>query len=217
MTTANGEGHRLIKYLYIAFNPADQLGYSAVDAGFIASTAPLSPAHHPGQPPVAAGRLAHQGSPAVSLRTGPNQLSSILQAEFGMVQIWWGVNYCRMSVSGGCVDLAGVHSSSHDAGADHPRSQVPAVDAGVGADGLSYDFDLSLPQLVSHGAWQRKKRVKDKSERIEMMQRKSFCVARNDSDRLMAAIPMRFFFFYSFCRLFSFQSWVFFKKSTCLF
>lgn len=148
----SGEGHRVIKYLYIAFNPADQLGYSAVDAGFIASTAPLSPAHYPGQPPVAAGRHAHQGSPAVSLRTGPDQLASILQAEFGIIQIRCWVNYCWMSVSGGCGHLAGVHSSSHDAGADHPRSQVPAVDAGVGADGLSYDLDLSLPQLVGHGA-----------------------------------------------------------------
>lgn len=82
----SGEGLRAIKYLHIAFNPAEQLGYSAVDAGFIAPTAPLSPAHHPGQPPVAAGRLAHQGSPAVSLQTGPNQLASILQAEFGIIQ-----------------------------------------------------------------------------------------------------------------------------------
>lgn len=67
-----------------------------------------------------------------------------------------GANYRHMYVSGGvCAHLAGVHSPcSKDACADHPRSQVHAVDTGVGAGGLRYDLDLSLPQLVSYEAWQ---------------------------------------------------------------
>lgn len=62
--------------------------------------------------------------------------------------------------------LAGIHSSSaKDACTDHPWSHVHAVDTGVRAGGLRYDLDLSLPQFVSHEAWQGKNLQKEKEKR----------------------------------------------------
>lgn len=63
----------------MSFNPGDQLGYSAVDAWFVASSAALSPAHHACQPPVPTGCLTHQGPTTVPLETGHNHLSDILR------------------------------------------------------------------------------------------------------------------------------------------
>lgn len=64
-----------------------------------------------------------------------------------------------------CAHLARVHSSySKDACTDHPWSQVYTIDTGVGAGGLRYDVDLSLPQLVSYEAWQGKSLKKETRE-----------------------------------------------------
>lgn len=67
LKSKNMERRGVMKYLDMACNPGDQLRHSAVDTGFIAPAAALSPAHHPGQPPVAAGSLTHQGPAAVPL------------------------------------------------------------------------------------------------------------------------------------------------------
>ena len=74
--------HHIVQYLYVSFNPVDQLGYSAVDAWLIAPSAALSPAHHPCQPPLPTGCLTHQGSTAVPLHTGTNRLGDIAEQDF---------------------------------------------------------------------------------------------------------------------------------------
>ncbi len=59
------------------------------------------------------------------------------------------MNLYQVSLYGGFISLvmylAGVHSSIHGASTNHSRGQVHTVDARVGADGLSYHLDLSLP------------------------------------------------------------------------
>lgn len=84
------EGHHSIQYLYISFNPVDQLGYSAVDAWFIAPSTALPPAYHPCQSPVPTGCLTHQGSTTVSLNTGPNHLATIVDQVLNNVCRFYG-------------------------------------------------------------------------------------------------------------------------------
>lgn len=57
----------LLKNLYLVLNPADELGYSAVDAWLVGTPATLAPAYNPCQPPVPFCRLTYQGTATVSL------------------------------------------------------------------------------------------------------------------------------------------------------
>lgn len=57
-----------LKNLYLVLNPADQLGYSAVDAWLVGTPATLAPAYNPRQPPVPFCCLTYQGSATVSLK-----------------------------------------------------------------------------------------------------------------------------------------------------
>lgn len=65
----NKQGYHFTQYLYISFNPAYHFSNPAVDAWFILPSTALSPAHHPCQPPVPTGRLTHQRSTTVPLKT----------------------------------------------------------------------------------------------------------------------------------------------------
>lgn len=69
-------GTPLTLCLYIAFNPLDQLGNSAVDARFVGPPTAFSPAHHSCQPPRPSGRFTYQGSTTVSLKKWTSRYSS---------------------------------------------------------------------------------------------------------------------------------------------